>query len=69
MPKRKLSSSEKLSLTSETLAREKPRNPAHMVIVMVEDETDNQGEPIVTVVRMKDCGEGGREKSKRTKAK
>jgi hypothetical protein len=50
MPKRKLSSSEKLSLMSDTLAREKPRNPAHMVVVMVQDETDDRGEPIVTIV-------------------
>lgn len=50
MPKRKLSSSEKLSLTSDTLAREKLRN-SHMVVVMIEDETDDQGESIVTIVR------------------
>lgn len=69
MPKRKLSPSEKLSLMSDTLAREEPRNPAHMVVVMVQDETDDRGEPIVTIVRMKHGGESGREKSKRTKAK
>jgi hypothetical protein len=63
MAKRKLTPLEKLTLMSETLAKETPRNPAHMVVVMVEDETDDQGEPIVTVVRMKDGDKGGRGKS------
>jgi hypothetical protein len=36
------------------MAKEGPRRPDHMVIVSVEDETDDYGEPIVTVLRMKD---------------
>jgi hypothetical protein len=56
MPKRKLTDSEKFKLESETLAKEKPRNPNHMVIVAVQDETDDDGNPIVTVLRMRAAG-------------
>ena len=53
MAKRRLTASEKLELENETLAREKPRNPKHTVIVSVEDETDESGEPIIVVLRVK----------------
>ena len=49
MPKRKLTESRK----SRTLAKEKPRNPNHMVIVTAQDETDDDGNPIITVLRMR----------------
>ena len=35
------------------MATEGPRRPDHMVIVSVEDETDDNGESIVTVLRIK----------------
>ena len=36
MAKRKLTSSEKFNLEREAMAKEKPRNPNHMVIVAVQ---------------------------------
>ena len=50
MAKRK---SEKFNLEREAMAKEKPRNPNHMVIVTVGDETDDDGKPIITVMRMR----------------
>ena len=59
MPKRRLTDAEKWAIIGERMAKEGPRRPDHMVIVSVEDETDDQGEPIVTVVRMKDTTKSG----------
>jgi hypothetical protein len=56
MAKGKLTSSEKFHLEKETMAKEKPRNPNHMVIVTVGDETDDDGNPIVTTLRMRSPG-------------
>jgi hypothetical protein len=58
IPLRKLTEPEKLKFESETLAKEKPRNPNHMVIVAVEDETDDDGNPIITVLRMRAASPG-----------
>jgi hypothetical protein len=62
MAKRKLGAWEKLTLESETLAKEKPRNLSHIVIVTVQDETDDDGNPIVTVLRMRAAGPGKRQR-------
>ena len=59
MAKRKLTSSEKFNLEREAMAKEKPRNPNHMVIVTVQDETDDDGNPIITVLRMR-AGDPGK---------
>jgi hypothetical protein len=53
VPKRRLTETEKWAIIGERMAIEGTRRLDHMVIVLVEDETDDQGEPIVTVVRMK----------------
>jgi hypothetical protein len=58
LPKRRLTPDEKLALQSQTLAKEKPRNAKHTVIVMVQDETDENGEPIIVVLRMKLTDQG-----------
>jgi hypothetical protein len=52
LAKRRLTPSEKFAMESETLAREKPRNLKHTVIMSVQDETDENGEPIIVVLRM-----------------
>ena len=58
MAKRKLTSSEKFNLEREAMAKEKPRNPNHMVIVAVQDDTDDDGNPIITVLRMRAADHG-----------
>ena len=60
MPKRRLTPSEKFALEREALAREKPRNAKHTVIVSVQDETDESGEPIIIVLRMNAVDRGKR---------
>jgi hypothetical protein len=44
---------EKYALMAQRLAVERPRNPKHLVTVRVEHETDENGEPVVIVVRMR----------------
>jgi hypothetical protein len=56
--KRRLTPFEKLALQSQTLAKEQPRNAKHTVIVIVQDETDENGEPIIVVVRMNAADRG-----------
>jgi hypothetical protein len=53
MPKRRITEAEKWAIIGERMAKEGPRRPDHMVVVSVADETGDQGEPIVTVVRMR----------------
>ena len=60
MAKSKLTPSEKFNLEREAMAKEKPRNPNHMVIVTVGDETDDDGKPIITVMRMRAANPGKR---------
>jgi hypothetical protein len=71
MAKRKLTSSEKFNLERKAMAKEKPRNPNHMVIVTVGDETDDDGNPIITVMRMRveNSGKRPREVGIRRKGK
>jgi len=52
LAKRRLTPDEKFALRNQTLAKEKPRNAQHTVIVSVQDETDENGEPIIVVLRM-----------------
>jgi hypothetical protein len=58
LAKRRLTPSEKFAFESHTLAKEKPRNPKHIVIVAVQDETDENGEPIIIVMRMNAADRG-----------
>jgi len=58
MAKRKLREFEKVKFESEILAKEKPRNPNHMVIATVQDETDDRGNPLITILRMRAADPG-----------
>jgi hypothetical protein len=62
LTKRRLTPSEKFALEHQTLAKEKPRNPKHIVIVAVQDETDEGGEPIIVVMRMNAAERGKKAK-------
>jgi hypothetical protein len=61
--KRRITDAEKWAIIGERMAKEGPRRLDHMVIVSVEDETDDNGEPIVTVLRMR----GSAKKKKTTR--
>jgi hypothetical protein len=53
MPKRRITQHEKWTILSDKMAVEGPRRSDHMVIVSVEKESDEDGNPIVTVLRMR----------------
>ena len=53
MPKRRITQEEKWSIITARMAIEGPRRADHMVTVCVEDESDEDGNPIVIVLRMR----------------
>jgi len=53
MAKRRVTQDEKWTVIRERMAIERPRRSDHLVTVFVDDETDENGDPIVTVVRMR----------------
>lgn len=65
MAKRRIPDAEKYAIIADRMAIERPRNPAHMVIVSVQDESDDHGVPIVTVVRMRSDAKRKKQKTKR----
>ena len=52
MTKRRITQEEKWTTIRERMAIEGPHRSYHVVIVSVEDESDQNGEPIVYVLRM-----------------
>jgi hypothetical protein len=53
MTKHRMTQEEKWTIIRERMVIEGPRRSNHLVIVSVEDESDENGEPIVYVLRMR----------------
>jgi hypothetical protein len=53
MTKRRMTQEEKWTIIRERMVIEGPPRSNHLVIVSVEDESDENGEPIVYVLRMR----------------
>jgi hypothetical protein len=64
MLKRRISPAEKWAIINKRMAIEGPRRSDHMVIVSVEDESDENGAPIVIVLRMRQREKKTRKTSK-----
>ena len=63
MTKRRITQEEKWTIIRERMAIEGLCRSDHMVIVSVEDESDENGEPIVYVLRMRRIGKIDRKNS------